>query len=326
MIFRIFIIVLILIFSSVLFAIGDGLVEDDLLQYVQQNYTPSSTLGYNPARDILYSEIDAKPDNQLSGIYSGFTITLDPELDPSSDAYTKGINCEHTFPQSMGATDEPQKSDMHHLFPCKSNVNSSRGNDPFGDIPDEDTDNWYYSNIVAHTIPTSNLDLYAEKENDGIDRFEPRESVKGDIARAMFYFYCIYNDAADDAFFEGQKDVLLQWHNQDPADEEETARTWRIAEYQHDLPNPFIIDQTLAERIWFNLGTPEITGIMEFNEMITLNWNSVETATSYQIYTSTSPNAVFPQDWTLLQENVTLTHILVSGSDKLKFYKVRAVK
>jgi len=322
---RIFILFVFYSFSFQLLAIGAGLTNDPLLEFVQLNYTPSSTLGYNPARDILYSIIDIKPGNQLSGIYSDYTITLDPELDPSTDAYHKGINCEHTFPQSYGSGDEPQRSDMHHLFPCKSNVNSSRNNHPFGEIPDEDTDNWYYSNIVAHSVPSSNRDMYAEKENDGVDRFEPREAVKGDIARAMFYFYCIYNDAADDAFFEGQKDVLLQWHHQDPADDDEIERTWQIAEYQHDLPNPFIIDETLAERIWFNLGTPEISGITQSDEMITLNWTSVETASNYQIFSSDNPAAEFPQDWNLLQDNVTTTQLIINGDDKFKFFRIRAV-
>ena len=120
--------------------IGEDLIGDQLLEYIQDNYTPTSTMGYNTARDTMYAVIDLKEGNQLSGVYSGYTITLDLDQDPSSNAYNQGINCEHTFPQSMGAGDEPQKSDMHHLFPCRSNVNSSRGNDPFAEISDEETD------------------------------------------------------------------------------------------------------------------------------------------------------------------------------------------
>ncbi len=170
------------------------------------------------------------------------------------------------------------------------------------------------------------LDFYAEKENDGIDSFEPREAVKGDIARAMFYFYCIYNEAANDLFFHNQKDVLLQWHTQDPADEDEIARTWEIAEYQHDLPNPFIIDETLAERIWFNLDTPEITGFDQLNEMITLRWSSVATATSYQLFTGDNPVAEFPQAWNLLQDNISSTQVTISSDQNYKFFRIRAVK
>ena len=44
----------------------------------------------------------------------------------------------------MGASEEPQKSDMHHLFPCKDNINSSRGNNPYGENSDQLTDYWFY--------------------------------------------------------------------------------------------------------------------------------------------------------------------------------------
>jgi endonuclease I len=158
----------------------------------------------------LYAIIDLKAGNQLTGVYSGYTITLDLTQDPSTNAYEQGINCEHTFPQSMGAGDEPQKSDMHHLFPCKSNVNSSRGNDPYAEILDEDTEKWYRNDTILYTIPTEFIEEYAEKYNpsDPTDeRFEPKEDHKGDAARAMFYFYAMYSEIADDDFWEIQKET-----------------------------------------------------------------------------------------------------------------------
>ena len=81
------------------------------------NYKTFTTLGYTAARDVMYGTIDLQDGDQLSCVYTGYTITLDTSLDPSTDAYIQGINCEHTYPQSMGASEEPQKSDMHHLFP-----------------------------------------------------------------------------------------------------------------------------------------------------------------------------------------------------------------
>ena len=115
---------------------------EELLTYVVDNYKTSTTLGYGSARDVLYGTIDLQENDQLSCVYSGFTITLDVTQDPSTNAYNQGINCEHTWPQSMGADQEPQKSDLHHLYPCKSNVNSSRGNHPYSEIIDTETDTW----------------------------------------------------------------------------------------------------------------------------------------------------------------------------------------
>ncbi|MFC1620620.1 endonuclease [Candidatus Neomarinimicrobiota bacterium] len=247
--YLIFLLLLSCAYSQVQTTIGEGLTGQDLASYVVTNYKPSTTLGYTDARDTMYAIIDLRQANQLAGVYSGFAITLDLSLDPSTDAYNKGINAEHTWPQSMGADVEPQKSDLHHLFPAKDNVNSSRSNDPFGEIPDANTDKWYRYTEVLESIPTANIDEYAEKENDDPDKFEPREIHKGDAARAVFYFYLMYQDAADQAFWNVQKDILLQWHYYDPVDEWEYNRTNAIANYQ-DFPNPFVLDSTLARRIW----------------------------------------------------------------------------
>ena len=254
--------------------IGGGLTGSELLEYVQNNYTPASTMGYNTARDTMYALIDIKDGNRLSCVYTGYTITLDPQLDPSTDAYNQGINCEHTWPQSMGAGDEPQKSDMHHLFPCKSNVNSSRGNDPYAEIPDENTDKWYRNDYYQTEIPTEFIEEYAEKYNPpdpNNEVFEPREDHKGDAARAVFYFNAVYNDAADTNFWNVQKDVLLDWHYYDEVDGWELNRTWMIAEYQENIPNPFVLDSTLARRIWYmDDSTPDTSGTdtLEYNIII----------------------------------------------------------
>ena len=258
-----YIITLVLLASmAVIFAelIAPGLVEEGLWDYLTDNYKTTTTMGYDEARDVLYGEIDSQPDNQLSCIYTNYTITLDPDLDPSTNAFNQGINCEHTWPQSYGADQEPQRSDMHHLYPCKDNVNSSRSNSPFGEIPDDETDIWYRYAEVLTSIPTSNIDEYSEKDNYGEDKWEPREASKGNIARSMFYFYAMYYDDIVDTFINDQMNDLYNWHLQDPADEDEIARTWAIAAYQDNKPNPFVIDDSLIERIWYYQGgQPEIT-------------------------------------------------------------------
>ncbi|MBC8882575.1 endonuclease [Flavobacterium piscinae] len=45
------------------------------------------------------------------------------------------------------------------------------------------------------------------------------------------------------------KTTLLQWHNQDPVDQIEMERNNKIKLYQGN-DNPFIIDATLAERLF----------------------------------------------------------------------------
>ena len=228
--------------------IGDGLYEEGLIEFLQDNYMTGTTLGYTNARDTMYLRID-RIDGQVKGVYTNYAVDLpDTGVDPSTHLYENGMNCEHVWPQSLYEGDEPIKSDMHALRPCKDNVNSSRGNKPFGENSDSQTDTWFWMNQSQSSIPTSNIDEYSESETA---YFEPREDRKGDIARTMFYFYTMYSEMADDDFFEEQKEVLKTWHELDSADEEEIIRTWQIAFYQQNKPNPFILDETLIERAYF---------------------------------------------------------------------------
>jgi len=230
--------------------IGPGLTRESLFNYLSTNYKTSTTLGYNQARDVMYSIIDLEDDSTLKGIYTNYTITIDPNQDPRPQTNAQNMNCEHSWPQSMGAGSEPQKSDLHHLYPCRGNVNSSRGNKPYAEIDDNDTDKWWRFDYYETSIPSQYIDEFSEVDNDN-GKFEPREVVKGNIARGMFYFFTIYNDEADHNFFEEQKYFLNLWHKQDPVDDIELARTLSIASYQDDIVNPFVIDSTLVKRIWY---------------------------------------------------------------------------
>ncbi len=219
-------------------------------------YQPANVLGYGPARDILFGSIMGKNDS-LTCVYSGHRVYMDPSEDPTTTVYqnggTNGINTEHTWPQAYGAGSGPARSNMHHLFPTRIKVNEARANFPFAEITDTETQTWFYLNQAQNGIPTSNIERYSESKN-GV--FEPREDFKGDIARAMFYFYTIYRSEAQAApanFFTDQVATLYQWHLQDPVDATEWERNELIAGYQDDKANPFILDSTLVARAYCDL-------------------------------------------------------------------------
>ncbi len=240
------------LFISFIFAqdeIGSNLHSSELINYLNNNYKTNTVLSYNNARDILYSEVDKNlNNNQVKCIYTNYYTTLPNNVDPSTYLYENGMNCEHLWPQSLGAGSSPMKSDMHHLRPCKENANSYRSNKAFGNSPDNSTSNWLWLANNHSYIPSNNIDQYSEN-NSSV--FEPREDVKGDVARSIFYFYTIYTSEADNNFFNTQKDILYQWHLNDPANDEEINRTWLIANYQNNIPNPFILDNTLIYRCYF---------------------------------------------------------------------------
>ncbi len=226
--------------------IGEGLNGQELIDYVIDNYKTSNVLSYNGARDAMYGYID-NDNGTVECVYTEYAVDNVPNNNPRPYLYENGIDCEHLWPQSLYEGTQPMKSDIHHLRPCKSNVNSSRGNKPYNESADNSTQTWYWLEYQLNDPPSQNRDKYSESAS-GV--FEPREEVKGDIARAMFYFYTMYKDVADDNFFETQKEILYDWHQIDQITNDEIDRTWDIAEYQN-YPNPFIIDETLIQRCYF---------------------------------------------------------------------------
>jgi hypothetical protein len=230
-------------------AVFENLEGESLRAALVSNYKPDTVLTLSHARDTLYRVIYLE-DDSVRCVYSGLTKYLDITEDPSQYLFANGgdtdINLEHGFPRSKGAEFGNASSDMHHLYPSRVPVNSARGSDPLMEINDTETDKWFYKDISLTTIPNQNIELFSEDRDQG---FEPREDFKGNIARAYFYFYTMYKseaDAADSNFFEDQLDAICQWHYMDPVDSLEWERNYKIARFQSNRVNPFILDCSLA--------------------------------------------------------------------------------
>ncbi len=156
-------------------------------------------------------------------VYSGLNYVYTP---PFKWYGTAGVNVdsgfsrEHSWCQSWmpsvnasGFTSRPEYSDQHHLYPTNQKyANEPRNNHPHG--------------IVA-TVTSSYLECKLGKDANGYTVFEPRNSHKGDVARAMLYMAVCYNgkDGYDwtfnhlnnvilpDSMKEGPEDLntLLAW-------------------------------------------------------------------------------------------------------------------
>lgn len=223
-----------------------GLSGTQLRECLVEGFSVKTSLSYNKARDFMFAELD-NVDGKVRGIYTDFAVSVDPNSSsPRQDAYEGGINTEHSWPQSKGASESPARSDLHHLYPSKVDVNSYRSSHPFGDLADQKTERWFLGDDFQSSIPNSTVDAYSE----GTDfAFEPRESVKGDIARSQFYFFTVYHSRANKGFFNEQKSSFCQWNKQDPVDAKELARTNKIATRQGN-ENPFVLDPDLADRLY----------------------------------------------------------------------------
>ena len=103
--------------------IAPNLTGENLQQYIFQEYSVSNPLGYSAARDQMYSSID-NVNGQIIGVYTGYTITSNNR----SDAFNKGINTEHVWPQGLFDKDEPMRGDIHHLFPTRIEASPNKQN------------------------------------------------------------------------------------------------------------------------------------------------------------------------------------------------------
>jgi hypothetical protein len=143
------------------------------------------------------------------------------------------VNAEHTWPQSKfsgGFSKDVQKADLHILLPISSHVNSVRGNYPYGE--------------VVTPINSPCADAALGKSASGTTVFEPTDSSKGNVARAIFYFSVRYKSKIDPE----QEEVLKRWNKMDPPDSEESRRNDAVFAIQKDR-NPFIDAPELADDI-----------------------------------------------------------------------------
>jgi endonuclease I len=190
-------------------------------------------LGYDRARDVLFgSPAFLGPDGKIECNYTGRRVRPDGTRSPG------GFNTEHTWPQSMGASREPAKSDLHHLFPVDGAANGSRSNFPFGSatcLHDEDD-----STRCSFEEAGSALG----KDAQGKWVFEVRKQKRGDVARAMFYFAVRYEHSIPD----DEEAALRAWHEEDPVDEGEIKRNDAVEALQKNR-NPFVDHPELVAKL-----------------------------------------------------------------------------
>lgn len=214
------------------YASAEGKTGTALISALYAITCTNRNLTYTPARDSMYANID-DPDNDdiIYDIYVGRSATINSR----ATAAAADINTEHTWPQSRGANEEPAQSDLHILFSADETANSVRSNNPFGRITGTVT---WTSPAVAGQTERSRLGQGASGTV-----FEPRDSKKGDVARAILYFYVRYRAAPTASFslanFNVEESTLIQWSQQDPPDAFERARNNLIFRAQGNR-NPFI--------------------------------------------------------------------------------------
>lgn len=220
-------------------------------------------------------------------------------------------NKEHIWAKSNGFDTKslPAYSDLHHLRASDWKCNNTRSNYPFG-------------NVSSHTTSNASYDWTGSRRTDNYlsnGVFEPRDSDKGDVARALFYmatrYYsgdgsggtCLSLTSGTDSSGGkwGYLDTLLAWHEADPVDEFEAHRNDLIYEqFQHNR-NPYIDHPEYARAVFKN------EAIVDPDTLTNLTYTGSPTKTSYREGESFNPNgltvtATFEkEDTTTYTSNVT---------------------
>lgn len=183
------------------------------------------------ARDSLFAFVDDPDgDDLIVDLYTGRTATVTSR----STAAAAGFNTEHVWPRSLGADiDFVAGSDLNILLSADTMANRVRSNLPFGVV----TQNVQWTGGRGADVSRSGQDA------QGRIVFEPRPSKRGDVARAVLYFYTRYHDAPPPSFslanFNVEEATLLQWAAADPPDQFERDRNAMVCRAQGNR-NPYV--------------------------------------------------------------------------------------
>ena len=250
---------------------AEGLSGDELktaLHNIIKNHTeyPYTDSGTD-VWDIL-KESDRDPNNSANVIliYTGWSVNAAQEWNGGA-----GWSREHVWAKSRGdfGTDPPEGTDAHHLSPCDPSVNSARNNRWFNYCDEE-----YYDGGVATGSYTSSTNWY----------WQPRDEVKGDVARMIFYMATRYEGENGELNLEvidyipsdqytndpvhAKLDALLDWNAEDPVDDFERNRNEVVFSYQGNR-NPFIDHPEYVNAIYVENLAPVIN-----NQEFTIAENS----------------------------------------------------
>ena len=219
----------------------EGLYGEELKAVLHDIIDDHDEPSYSDLRDFILPESDEDPQN------SNNIILLYTGRSQAKSTFGGGINDwnrEHVWAKSHGGfdNDPPCGTDAHMVRPTDASVNADRGNKDFdeGGQQHSEATGCYYTDVS----------------------WEPRDEVKGDVARMILYMDVRYEgdngeldltavDAVNTspAPEHGRLSILLEWHEEDPPDAFEINRNEVVYSYQGNR-NPFVDHPEFVYEIW----------------------------------------------------------------------------
>lgn len=206
---------------------------------------------------LTYADQDPANDKNVIEIYTGASIS---KYDNQTGGSGVGKwNREHVWAKSHGFPNESQwgYTDAHHLRPSDVGINTARSNNDFGACKDTGEE------VLFNGVATGNY------LNKATNCWEPRDVVKGDVARMIMYMDTRYQgkDTAttqmpdlvavdrlttteeNDAPLIGTLCTLYTWSQLDAVDSYEQNRNNQVYKYQGNR-NPFIDRPELVKEVY----------------------------------------------------------------------------
>ena len=221
--------------------------------------------------DLFKTDYSEDDPTKIIDMYSGLTFNGTWDADVWNREH---IWCQsHSWYDGVGESTRNAGTDLHHIRPLYSSINSSRNNSLYGEISNRNLKAKYFNTTDTVNATASNGTLYGylddtidpkpstEKVNEGV--FEPTDRVKGDIARILMYMMIRYPSYlssypitniiyTSEGSISSAYALLLKWHQQDPVSNFEIRRNQKTYEIQGNR-NPFIDNPTYADLIFRNL-------------------------------------------------------------------------
>ncbi len=265
----------------------------------------------NKITNYVYgSNSDYKNNPYVHSLYTNRNVTNEAKAWGDHTQTNWGLNREHVWPKAEGfeaSGDGGARGDPMHLMAANGYANNIHSNYFYGYV---DTSSSYTNCGSKYSYTSGNLLGNSKTLGGSTNVFEPQDSDKGDIARAIFYMVARYNylsgsdsdgidsnnpnlaltqslsDWSSSSFssttstkgYMGIMTDLLAWHHADPVDEYEIHRNNLLYTNYTNNRNPFIDFPEWVDFIW---GTANYSG------------------TSYQSYSSTPTGYATPSSDTI---------------------------
>lgn len=253
--------------------------------------SPASEIsGYNSSTNkitgYVYGSSNSSPGSNpyVHALYVNRNVTNQTRAWGNHNQDQWGINQEHIWAKSCGFNDNSPavgaRGDIMHLWAGNGKVNGTYHSNYYYGYVDK-TKSYDDAKDYATTL-SGNLKGYSKTKGGSYTVFEPQDSDKGDIARAIFYMAARYNNLSgsdSDGFDAGNPNLeivnelnwepgtsytssstkkgqmgilqdLLEWNRLDPPDTWEIHRNNLLYKNFTNNRNPFIDFPEWAEFIW----------------------------------------------------------------------------